>query len=236
MTEYRDLEARISKSLGLKKRPVAMKFMAKPPAQVTKFEGAEPSSCSYWRLAAAGKTFYTVASDHYNCAVGGYTHNIPLPPERAKELDQTLAFMTGLGYIRMEEVPGIPRVAETPGAIVYSPLGDAPVDPDVVIFAGTAAQIMLVQEAAQSAGNAAHFPMLGRPTCMALPASLANGTVTSSGCIGNRVYTDLGEGELYAVVRGRDVGAIADKLESIGEANAKLSEYHRSRRQEISTQ
>ena len=236
MTEYRDLETRISKSLGLKKRPVAVKFMAKPPTQVTKFEGAEPSSCSFWRLAAGGKTFYTVASDHYNCAVGGYTHNIPLPPARAKELEQTLSFVAGLGYIRMEEVPGIPRLAEMPGAVVYSPLGDAPLDPDVVIFAGPAAQIMLMQEAAQSAGRASQFPMLGRPTCMALPASLANGTVMSSGCIGNRVYTDLGEGELYAVVRGRNLGAIADKLEEIAMANARLSEYHHSRRQEISTQ
>jgi uncharacterized protein (DUF169 family) len=136
------------------------------------------------------------------------------------ELHQTLSFMTGLGYIRMEEVPGIPRLAEMPGAVIYSPLGDAPLDPDVVIFAGPAAQIMLVQQAAQSAGR----------------ASLANGTAMSSGCIANRAYTDLGEGELYAVVRGRDLGAIADKLKEIATANAKLSEYHRSRRQEISTQ
>ena len=121
MTEYRDLETRISK-----KRPVAAKFMAKPPAQVVEFEGAEPSSCSYWRLAAGGKTFYTVASDHYHGAVGGYTHNTPLPPERAMELEQTLSFMTGLGYIRMEEVSGIPRLAEMSGALVFSTRRRAP--------------------------------------------------------------------------------------------------------------
>ena len=236
MNEYRSVETKISKALGLRTRPVAVKFLANPPAGVAKFEGAEPSGCSFWRLAAAGKTFYTVASDHYNCAVGSHTHNIALPPERAKELEQTLSFMTGLGYIRMEEVPAIPRLPETPGAVVYSPLGDAPVDPDVVIFAGAAAPIMLLQEAAQRAGSAAQFPLLGRPTCMALPAALTHGAVTSSGCIGNRVYTDLGEGELYSVVRGKDVRRIADEMETITSANAKLSEYHRSRRQEIATQ
>jgi hypothetical protein len=88
------------------------------------------------------------------------------------ELHQTLSFMTGLGYIRMEEVPGIPRLAEMPGAVIYSPLGDAPLDPDVVIFAGPAAQIMLVQQAAQSAGRASQFPMLGRSTRTALPRRL----------------------------------------------------------------
>jgi uncharacterized protein (DUF169 family) len=235
MNQYSSVETKISKSLGLKRRPVAVKFLENPPKGVTKFEGAEPSGCSFWRIAAAGKIFYTVPSDHYNCAVGSHTHNIPLPPERAKELEQTLSFMTDIGYIKMEEVPGIPQLAKTPGAVVYSPLGETPVDPDVVIFAGLAAQIMLLQEAAHRAGRTAQFPMLGRPTCMAIPAAMAKGAVTSSGCIGNRVYTDLADGELYSMVPGKDLERVADELETIASANAKLNEYHRSRRQEIST-
>jgi uncharacterized protein (DUF169 family) len=231
MNQYSSVEAKISKSLGLKRRPVAVKFLETPPKGVTKFEGAEP----FWRIAAAGKIFYTVPSDHYNCAVGSHTHNIPLPPERAKELEQTLSFMTDIGYIKMEEVPGIPQLAKMPGAVVYSPLGETPVDPDVVIFAAPAAQIMLLQEAAHRAGRTAQFPMLGRPTCMAIPAAMAKGAVTSSGCIGNRVYTDLADGELYSMVPGKDLERVADELETIASANAKLHEYHRSRRQELST-
>src|SRR6201984_1809207 len=215
MNEYRGLETKISRSLRLKKRPVAVRFLDAPPSGVPKFEGAEPSGCSFWRIAAAGKTFYTVPADHYNCAVGSHTHNIPLPPERAKELDQTISFMTDIGYIKMEEVPGIPQLARMPAAVVYSPLGEASVDPDVVIFAAPAAQIMLLQEAAQRAGRAAHFPMLGRPTCMAIPAAMAKGAVTSSGCIGNRVYTDLADGELYSMVPGKDLERVADELETI---------------------
>jgi uncharacterized protein (DUF169 family) len=105
-----------------------------------------------------------------------------------------------------------------------------------VIFAGQAAQIMLLQEAAHRAGRTAQFPMLGRPTCMAIPAAMAKGAVTSSGCIGNRVYTDLADGELYSIVPGKDLERVAEELETIASANAKLHEYHRSRRQEISTQ
>jgi uncharacterized protein (DUF169 family) len=235
MNQYSSVETKISKSLGLKKRPVAVKFLETPPKGVTKFEGAQPSGCSFWRIAAAGKTFYTVRSDHYNCAVGSHTHNIPLPPDRVKELEQTLSFMTDIGYIKMEEVPGIPQLAKMPGAVVYSPLGETPVDPDVVIFAGPASQIMLLQEAAHRAGRTAQLPMLGRPTCMAIPAAMAKGAVTSSGCIGNRVYTDLADGELYSMVPGKDLERVADELETIASANEKLYEYHRSRRQELST-
>ena len=71
---------------------------------------------------------------------------------------------------------------------------------------------------------------------MAIPAAMAKGAITSSGCIGNRVYTDLAEGELYAMVPGKDLESVANELETIASANAKLHEYHRSRRQEISTQ
>jgi uncharacterized protein (DUF169 family) len=236
MNQYSSVESKISKALGLQKRPVAVKFVETAPKGVLKLEGAQPSGCSFWRIAASGKTFYTVPSDHYNCAVGSHTHNIPLPPERAKELEQTLSFMADIGYIKMEEVPCIPQLDRRPGAVVYSPLGEAPVDPDVVIFAGPAAQIMLLQEAAHRAGRTAQFPMLGRPTCMAIPAAMAKGAIISSGCVGNRVYTDLADGELYAMVPGRDLERVADELQTISSANAKLHEYHRSRRQEISTQ
>jgi len=235
MSDYAALEKRISKALDLRKRPVAVKFQDTPPMGVEKFAGTEPSGCSFWRLAAAGRTFYTVPGDHYNCPIGSYTHNIALPAERASELDQTLGLMVQIGYVKMEEVPGIPRLPKPPGVIVYSALGNSPVAPDVVMFAGPASKIMVLNEAAQRAGVAAQIPMLGRPTCMGLPAAMGHGTIVSSGCIGNRVYTDLGEGELYAIVRGSDLERIAAELDVVAAANAQLSQYHQSRRSALAS-
>ena len=39
------------------------------------------------------------------------------------------------------------------------------------------------------------------------------------GCIGNRVYTDLGDDELYVVVPGRDMARVAASLDAIISAN-----------------
>lgn len=231
MADYGELEKRITEFLSLRKRPVAVKFLDAAPAEIEKFSGNEPSGCSFWRLASAGRTFYTVPSDHYNCPIGSSTHGISLPPERAQELDQTLGLMVQIGYVKMEEVPGIPRLPKAPAAIVYSPLGDSPMPPDVVVIAGPAAQIMMLNEAAQRAGVAAQIPMLGRPTCMGLPAAMTHGTIVSSGCIGNRVYTDLGEGELYAIVRASELPEITHELETVVAANSQLAQYHRSRRE-----
>jgi uncharacterized protein (DUF169 family) len=168
--------------------------------------------------------------------VGAYTHNIPLSPDREKETEATLKMMFDLGYVKPEEVPQIPRLAKTPKAIVYSPLGDIPVDPDVVLFALKPSSAMLLQEAAGRAGVGTGAPALGRPTCMALPASMAHGTITSLGCIGNRIYTGLGDDEIYVVLRAQDLPAVAEALQVVGGANAALRDYARGRREQLSTQ
>lgn len=233
--DYRALEHRFSTALTLTRRPVAIAFRETAPPGVAKFAGTVPSGCSFWRLAADGGAFYTVPADHYNCAVGSHTHAIPLPAERAAELDQTITFMVGLGYLRMEEVPGIPRLLRTPGAVVYAPLADTPVDPDVVLFAGPPARVMLLQEAATRAGVAVAAPLFGRPTCAALPAALAGGLVASTGCVGNRVYTDVGDDALYVAVPGGAVTGVADALDVIVAANTALRDYHQERRRTLAT-
>ena len=121
MTNYRGLEAQFLDGFCLRRRPVAIAFRDVAPPGVARFRGPEPSGCSFWRIAAGGRTFYTVPSDHYNCPIGGHTHGIPLPPDRAEGLTQTLGFMAGIGYMKMEEVPTIPQLPPTPGVVIYSP-------------------------------------------------------------------------------------------------------------------
>ena len=58
---------------------------------------------------------------------------------------------------------------------------------------GTLGYVKLLGGAALRAGVIANGPLLPRPTCMALPAALAQGVVTSSDCTGSRVYSDLGQ-------------------------------------------
>jgi uncharacterized protein (DUF169 family) len=231
MVACRQLEDRLAGALRLQRRPVAVAFRQSAPPDVPKFSGVAPAGCSFWRMAAEGRTFYTVPADHYNCPIGSYTHNVPVPEHRAIELQQAIELMTGVSYIKMDDIPGIFRLPSAPATIVYAPLGEAPVDPDVVLFAGRPASVMLLEEAAMRAGVAAQLPMLGRPTCMAIPAALAQGTVASAGCIGNRTYTGLGDDELYVAVPGRDLERIAAEAETIAAANQKMGEYHRERRE-----
>ncbi|MBZ5627346.1 MAG: DUF169 domain-containing protein [Acidobacteriia bacterium] len=233
MTRYSSLESRLKQTLGLSRRPVAVMSTQQPPVDMTKFSGSVPAGCSFWRMAADGRAFYAAAGDHYNCAIGCYTHNIPLPPEREAELGATVQFMTSIGYIRPEDVPMIARLTASPSYMAYAPLGDATFAPEVVILVGKPGKLMLLQEAAARAGVKTQPSLFARPTCMAIPAALSGGIAASSGCVGNRVYTDLDDDELYVMVPGADLEKIASELDTIIEANRQLNDYHRQRKAEL---
>jgi uncharacterized protein (DUF169 family) len=232
MTNFVAVEKQLTSALGLTRRPIAIAFRESAPAGVAPLNGTQPSGCSFWRLASAGQTFYTVPSDHYNCPIGSYTHNIALPGEREPELMNTLTLMANVGYLNMDEVPGMPRLAKTPAATIYAPLGITPVEPDAVIMSGTPARLMLLHEAATRAlGDRATqaSPLLCRPTCIAIPAALSSGIASSFGCVGNRIYTGISDDEFYSVIAGKDLASIIAQLDTITAANAALSEYHKER-------
>jgi len=229
------LAEKLSTLLDLTIPPVAVAFRATHPAGVARIERAGPAGCAYWKQAAEGRVFYTEAADHYNCPIGSYTHGVELPAERAKELEGVVGTMVGLQYLRMEEVPAIPRRTEPFGVAVYAPLAEAPTEPDVVILRGTARQIMLVAEAAGAAGLAHDGAVLGRPACAMIPEAMraARGN-TSLGCIGNRVYTGLGDAELYFTIPGARLADIVARLETVASANHALEQYHQDRRHTLS--
>ena len=207
MTNWKELEKRFAARLALGRRPVAVTFLDAEPSGIPKFSGTEPAGCSFWRLAAAGRTFYTVPADHFNCAVGAYTHNIQLPPDRVQETETMLGMMFNLGYVRPEEVPGIPRLPKEPAAVVFAPLGDAPVAPSVVLFACKTSAAMLLNEASIRAGASSTLPLLGRPSCMALPAALAHGTVSTPRLHRESRVHQPGRGRNVCRRAGRETGS-----------------------------
>jgi uncharacterized protein (DUF169 family) len=221
--------AQLKDLLGLRFEPVAISFRATPPTGVPRVAATAPSGCTYWKQATEGGTFFTEAADHYGCPVGAYTHGVDVPPERAHELKGVVGTMIDLGYLRGEEVPQIPRRSGPFGVAVYCPLTET-AEPDVVLVRGDARQVMLLAEAAQAAGVAEGPGLMGRPTCAAIPAALQTRRgVASLGCIGNRVYTGLADGELYFALPGEHLGAVTAKLAGIVAANRALEAYHRAK-------
>jgi uncharacterized protein (DUF169 family) len=209
---------------------VAITFTDEPPAGVAHVAATEPAGCGYWRRAAAGEVFHTVADDHKGCPVGAHTHKVPLSDAEQQGLMGLVGTMVGLEYIRMEEIPSIPTRKTPFRSATYAPLGKAPLTPDVVLVRGNARQLMLLAEASQLAGIAGTGATMGRPTCAVLPEALNSGaTAASFGCVGNRVYTGAGENDAYFAIPGDKLGVLEEKLATIVRANQELEKFHRSR-------
>lgn len=232
--QCREIAEQLEQGLELTCPPVAVCFEADVPLDMPRVPAEGPSGCSYWKRAADGETFYTLPSDHYHCPIGAYTHHIELPEDRAGELTGMLQTMFELGYLRPDEVAGIPRCSAPFAAAVYAPLADAPRRPDVVLVRGNCRQMMMLLEAAQAAGIGSAAGLLGRPTCAAIGQVLQQGrAVASLGCIGNRVYTELADDELYVVLPGDRLDAVAARLPQLVAANRQLEAYHRARRSAV---
>jgi uncharacterized protein (DUF169 family) len=216
--------------LRLTSAPVAIAFVDAAPPGVAQVSTVEPAGCGYWRRAAEGEVFFTVAEDHKGCPVGAHTHNVTLTPDEQQELMGTVQMMVGLSYLKMEEVPQIPRLRTPLQVAVYAPLAAAPVPPDVVLVRGNARQLMLLAEAAQAAGVAGTGATMGRPSCAVLPEAInSTRTAASFGCVGNRVYTGADDSEGYFAIPGPRLGSVEEKLAVIVHANQELETFHRGR-------
>lgn len=214
-------------------KAIAIAFFDSPPPGVPRWQGgAVPAGCVFWQKAMGGQSFYTLPADHYNCAVGSHTHRIPLPAERAHELKDTIAFMARSNYVATEEVPGIPTLAQTPGAVAYGPMDGAGFRADVVLIAAKPAQAMLIYEAAVKAGaGSALTNALGRPACGVLPLTTASReTSISLGCKGNRTFTGLPDEEMYVAIPGHKWEAVLEKLAEVHEANTVMEGFYCDRK------
>jgi uncharacterized protein (DUF169 family) len=220
----------LTELLNLDCTPVAIAFVETPPAGVPHVSATEPAGCAYWRRAAAGEVFFTTVDDHNRCPVGAHTHNVTLTASEKNELMGLVKTMVDLSYLKMEDVPKIPQRLTPFQSAVYSPLSLAPVPPDVVLVRGNARQLMLLAEAAESAGVAGMAPAMGRPTCAVLPESInSDRTAVSFGCVGNRVYTGATNSDAYFAIPGPQLAALEKSLQMIVRANEALERFHQAR-------
>lgn len=228
--EVRESSRALVETLGLRTPPIAIAFRESAPDGLPGPRAPEPAGCGYWRVAAAGAAFASVASDHHGCPVGAYTHGVALPEEKQRELQGLIGTMLGLEYLKPEDVPSIPHRTAPFGAALYAPLEAAGFSPDVVLVRGNSRQLMLLAEAAQSAGIDGAGPALGRPTCAVIPQAIQSGrTAVSFGCIGNRVYTGAGDDEAYFAIPGDKLDLLVARLGVIARANRELETFHRGR-------
>jgi uncharacterized protein (DUF169 family) len=233
MSSYSEISQALTEALKLAQSPVAVSLAESVPAGVEAWAGHSPAGCQFWQEAGK-RVFATSASDHGLCSIGLYTHNLEMTPAAASELGAALKVFNDLSYVRTEDVPMIPVLAQRPRHVIYSPLAQTPVDPDVVLLFVRPNQTLIVSEASQQLEGSLP-PAMGRPACAIIPQAKNTGrSALSLGCCGARAYLDVLSDDvaLYAIP-GRTIAAFTERVTALSKANAILTKFHEIRRRDV---
>lgn len=225
----------LTESLQLRQPPVAISFADSIPAGLARPEHRVPAGCRFWQD-AADKAFATTASDHGLCVIGVHTHNLQSTPGSVADLRDALRAFGDLGYVREQDVASIPVLKNRSEYVIYSPLEEARVAPDVVLLFVDARQTLVLSEAAQQVEDG-HPPAMGRPACAVVSQVMNTGRgALSLGCCGARAYLDvLTDDVAIFAIPGAKLEAYAQRIEVLAKANSILAKFHRIRRHHIAS-
>jgi uncharacterized protein (DUF169 family) len=226
---WNDLALRLSSSLSLAAPPIAISFRSAPVDGIPQLDapmpeplpdgrtGRVPAGCVFW-MHAAESTFATVAEDHGNCSVGSLTHGFKTLDEVAGNSD--VAALLETGWVTMDIVPQIPVVTEKPASVVYGPLAQTPIDPDVVLLRLNAKQLMVVSDAVPG------LRIEGKPQCHIVAIAKEQGEIAASvGCALSRVRTGMAATEMTCAIPAAKVDDVITAIERNAVADAAVAHY-----------
>ena len=235
MTQDRQKQAeQLTAALELSLPPVAVAFRDAVPEGVPEFDGSVPAGCVFWQEAAK-RTFATSAKHHALCSIGIHTHHFSqAPASQPDELRASLEAMTGLDYVREDEVAGIPVLRQAVKHALYGPLADFPVEPDVVLLIADARQGLVLSEAIGRV-DGGQPPAMGRPACAIVPQVLNRGVAAMSlGCCGARAYLDaLSDDVALWALPGSGLDRYCGQIAAFTQANRTLAVFHERRRADV---
>jgi uncharacterized protein (DUF169 family) len=125
-------------------------------------------------------------------------------------------------------------LASQPAYVMYAPLAESPLPPDVVLLFVNANQTLILSEATQQVENQ-NAPAMGRPACAIVPQVMNTGRAALSlGCCGARAYLDvLTDDVAVFAIPGTKLEAYVRRIEALTKANGILANFHKIRRKTI---
>jgi len=228
-TDYRSLASELTGLLKLAAPPIAITFrndaggaarfdgpMPAPTADGR--TGKVPAGCVFW-IKATDRTFSTTAEDHANCSVGSLTHGLKRLDEVAGNAD--VAALVGAGWVSPADFPKVPVVKDLHQYVVYGPLADSPVDPDVVFLRVNGRQAMALSDAL---GAELHYE--GKPQCHIVAMAKEHGQVALSvGCALSRVRTGMSNAEMTCAIPTARLPEVLTRLAAGVTADTAVARY-----------
>ncbi len=197
--------------------PVARRSDTYPEPNETGRTGQAPAGCVFW-IKGATTSFATVAADHANCSVGSYTHGF-LTLEEAAAKDDVCAVLES-GWVDAASVQKLPRVVEKPETVVYSPLAQTTIAPDVVLLRINGFALMTLKDALPS------LRIEGKPQCHIVAIAKEQGEVAASvGCALSRARTGMRPEEMTCAIPGAILADVVTAIEGAVTLDRMMASY-----------
>jgi len=142
--------------------------------------------------------------------------------------------MNDLDYVRPEEVAAIPVIKREVKHVVYGPLADFPLDPEVVLLFAHARQGLILSEAIARVDQGSPLAM-GRPACAVVPQVVNHGNAAMSlGCCGARAYLDaMTDSVAMWALPASKLDRYCAEIAVLAHANKTLATFHSRRREDV---
>jgi uncharacterized protein (DUF169 family) len=233
-----ELAAGLREILDLRFRPTALAFVSACPDGVEEFVGEVPSACTFWRRAEE-RVFFAPAEAHMNCPIGAMTMGFSMSEQQQEQLMQLVGQMGEIGYVDPDEAANIPSVPGEKSGIVYGPLDEFPVEPDVVLAWVTGHGAMMLDEATGASRwtpEQAGLMTFGRPSCAAIAVALrTDGPAFSVGCSGMRIFTGIDPNLNLAVLPRAVLADLPERLVATARANEQMAELYTAQKQQFTS-
>lgn len=207
--------------LGMRRAPVAVKFFTREVELAGFEEPGERRYCQIVMGAAQGRK-YLLTARNIACPAAAWAFGFKEPPATLSsgEMPFKMGIFGGPEAVR-NTLRSMTRLAMGKYRMVACfPLGEAPVDPDVVVVESDVEHLMWVALALvfETGGRLSVDSAILQATCVdATIIPFVQGRFNASlGCYGCREATDLSEGEAVLGFPYRDLPGIAAALEKLG--------------------
>ena len=140
-----------------------------------------------------------------------------LPGEQMALLQDELGMMCGINYVREEELPDVPKIAQPTAGIVYGPLKQFSSHPDLILLWLSPKQSMMMSESCGSI-NWSNTPqgLFGRPGCASLAYAVNRKQPGQSlGCIGMRINTNINDDLMLMAVPKESIESLETELPAL---------------------
>ncbi len=229
------IDHEITSAFGLDIPPIAMAFVDGQPQGVETMEEEVPSFCTFWRMAEK-KSFYAPANKHYNCPIGAMVLGFEMPKEVQEQLGGLVKKMCECSYLSEDEPANIPTITEKKAGVVYGPLKDFPVEPQLILMWLKPSQAMIYNEVLGCCkwSGSMDSMALGRPACAVIPTTLNKSPFGMSlGCTGMRTFTEVSDDHILATLNCKEIDSFLTSLQTTLSANKEMKEFYLDHKKNI---